>query len=105
MPKIIAAYNLKPTNADNQISRNFSHLRPGNFCVEILKFKSYDLEFKFELLNLGNNQVEIQGLMDRRVNKWLQINVGPLEAGNYQLTLTNISDVFSSVRLCPEGEY
>jgi hypothetical protein len=79
------------------MSRNFSYLRSGNFCVDIREYGSFDLKLKFELLNLGNNQVEIQGHMDRHVNKRLQINVGPLEAGNYRLTLTNISDDFSSV--------
>jgi hypothetical protein len=100
---MFAAWDVKPTKADNQISRNFSHPRPGNFCVIVLTFRSHDLEFQFELLNLGNNQVEIQGHTDRSINKHCQINVGPLEAGNYRLTLTNISNVFSSVQPCLEG--
>jgi hypothetical protein len=62
---MIAAWDVKPTKADNQMSRIFSQHRPGNFCIFILEHKTPYFNFHFELLNLGNNQVEIQGRMDR----------------------------------------
>jgi hypothetical protein len=89
----------------NQMSRNFSHPRTGKFCYQIEQANA-DRSFKlnYELLNLDENRVESGGLVDvdSHQTDWSDrfINIAKLKAGNYQLTLKNISADTFSVKPC-----
>jgi hypothetical protein len=88
--------------ADNSMSRNFYHHRAGNFCIQIWTFHWEELRFHHEMLNLDDNLVKFRGQVE--INKqfeWVKIKFGHLEAGNYQLTLRNISEEIYSVEMCP----
>ena len=54
-----------------------------------------------ELLNLDNNQVEERDIGGEYGNRFLKIEFGHLKAGNYKLTLRNISNNIYNVQLCP----
>jgi hypothetical protein len=85
------------------MSRNYLHPRAESFCVQIQKNSGEDLRLQYELLNLVNNQVEGHGHLgknEENINV-TKIEFGHLQAGNYQLTLRNISHEILSVELCP----
>jgi hypothetical protein len=97
---------IKATQDFNQMSRNFTHPRTGKFCYQI-EHASFDRNFKFhfELLNLDKNQLESEGLFEKNEIYWSPdsiefINIAQLKAGNYQLTLKNISADELFVGLC-----
>jgi hypothetical protein len=96
---------ISPTQDFNQMSRNFTHPRTGELCFKSEHTNDYgDIKFHYELLNLVCNQVEIEGFFEADISERDEfINIAKLKAGNYQLTLKNIStstNIFS-VRLCP----
>jgi hypothetical protein len=97
---------ISPTQDFNQMSRNFSHPRTGKLCFKILQSISHDKTFKFhyELLNLDENLiVESRQLVDNSSSIWMSdefITIAQLKAGNYQLTLKNISADTYFVRMC-----
>jgi hypothetical protein len=88
---------IKPVTSDNQMSRNFSHPRTGNFCVQIDTFLNRTLSLTYELLNLSDNQV----VSRKPLLEGNQIEFEDLQAGDYQLTLRNISEEIISAELCP----
>jgi hypothetical protein len=95
--KLISVQGMKPITSDNQLSRNFSRPRPGNFCVQIDTFQNRKLSLNYELLNFSDNQVVVR----EPLLKGNQIEFKNLQAGNYQLTLRNLSMVINSAELCP----
>jgi hypothetical protein len=93
---------ISPTKEDNEMSRNYFHPRAGNFCVQIKKYYLTTLRLNCELLNLGNNQVvEALDIGGKNRNRFFKIEFGHLKAGNYKLTLRNISNDIDNVQLCP----
>jgi len=80
------------------MSRNFSHPRAGNFCVQIEQFGNGELSLNYELWNLSDNQVVARAPLLQGND---QIVFNDLQAGNYQLTLRNISKNIASAELCP----
>jgi hypothetical protein len=94
---VISVQGMKPITSDNQLSRNFSRPRAGNFCVQIDTFQNKKLSLNYELLNLSDNQVVTREL-PLHGN---QIKFSDLQAGDYQLTLRNLSMVINSAELCP----
>lgn len=98
-------WGIKPKKGENenQMSRLFSHPRAGDFCLEIIKkLTTEELGFHYDLLNLANNQVACQGLLRRNDSNRNKIKFGHLEAGEYKVTLRNISrGTYTSAELCP----
>jgi hypothetical protein len=93
---VISANGIDPIMSGHQMSRNFSRLRAGNLCVEIKTFQDRTLSFNYELLNLSDNQVvKREQLLDGN-----RIEFSDLQAGNYQLTLRNISRTIEFAELC-----
>jgi hypothetical protein len=98
---------ISPTQDFNQMSRNFTHPRTGKLCFQI----EHDdivgkLKFHYELLNVDENQVESSGLVEKSEFTWSRdefISIAKLKAGNYQLSLKNISTSTKilSAGLCP----
>jgi hypothetical protein len=90
------------------MSKNFTHPRTGKLCFQ-LEHTNVDrrgLNMHYELLNLDENQVESRGLVEKYKFYWNRygfINIAKLKAGNYQLTLKNISTSANIlfVGLCP----
>jgi hypothetical protein len=90
------------------MSKNFTHPRTGKLCFQ-LEHTNVDrrgLKMHYELLNLDENQVESRGLVEINETFWSYhefINIAKLKAGNYQLTLKNISTSANIlfVGLCP----
>jgi hypothetical protein len=107
--RLISAYDIRiktdrnGERVDHQMSRNFSHPRAGNFCVQFKKTISGPLIFQYELLNLDNKQVKGQGpLRSYKTDEWIKVEFGHLKAGNYQLTLKNFIDgMIEFAELCP----
>jgi hypothetical protein len=85
------------------MSRNFSHPRGGNFCVQIMQLEKEKSIYQYNLFNFDTNQVQHQGLhQNNETERQILIDFGHLEAGNYHLTLRNISSRgLTSVELCP----
>jgi hypothetical protein len=84
------------------MSRNFTHPRAGNFCIQVEKYDRRKMILYYELLHLDKNKVEKQGhLHNHKTIESTKIEFGYLQAGNYQLTLRNISTDILSVELCP----
>jgi hypothetical protein len=92
---------IRPTKEDNEMSRKYFHPRAGNFCVRIMKYSRTTLRLNCELLNLDNNQVEARDIGGEYGNGFFKIKFGLLKAGNYKLTLRNISNDIYNVQLCP----
>jgi hypothetical protein len=90
---------IKPTKADNQMRRNFSHPRSGNFCIKIEQLQFKNLKLHYKLLNLDSNLVEGQGRVEKN-QLLIEIAFGVLRAGNYQLTLQDISQDILVADLC-----
>jgi hypothetical protein len=94
---------ISPTQEFNQMSKNFTLPRTEKFCYQIDRADyKMNLKLQYQLLNLNENQVESEGLvdLDSKQTDWNYqfINIAQLKAGNYQLTLKNISasaDTFS----------
>jgi hypothetical protein len=87
------------------MSRNISHPRTGKFCYQIeCDDLERNLKMHYQLLNLDENQVESEGLVDLDSNQtnwnYRFIKIAKLRAGNYQLTLKNISADGFFVGLC-----
>jgi hypothetical protein len=92
---------IKPKKDDNQMSKNFLHPKDDDFCLHIRKYVKRELKFYYKLLNLDNNQVQ-EDYLDKNENEnGIEINIGFLQAGNYQITIKNVSkDVILGVELC-----
>jgi hypothetical protein len=91
---------ITPTKEYNEMSRNYFHPRAGKFCVQIRK-NSRTIRLNCELLNLDSNQVEARDIEDKSEKMFFKIEFGHLKAGNYKLTIKNISknDIYN-VQLC-----
>jgi hypothetical protein len=88
------------------MSKNFYHPRTGKFCYQIDRADlEMNLKLHYQLLNLNQNQVESEGLvdLDSKQTDWQYqfINIAQLKAGNYQLTLKNISASAESFSMGP----
>lgn len=63
--KLLADRQVIADEDDNQMSRNFSHPRAGDFCIQIDVERGVRMVFIYQLLNLQDNKV----LRQRLVNK------------------------------------
>jgi hypothetical protein len=83
------------------MSRNFSHPRAGNFCIQIEKSSGGKMLLHYEVLNLQDNTIVRQRLFNKTKTLWWnRFNFGHLPAGTYQLTFRNISVDIVSADLC-----
>jgi hypothetical protein len=76
------------------MSRTISHAKAGNFCVRSQTFAWGNSTLQFELLNLNNNREQVNKEINLREDYpygWAQINFGHVQAGQYQLTIRNLS--------------
>jgi hypothetical protein len=102
----ISDVRISTTQDLNQMSRNFNHPRTGHLCYQIGQTNNFGrFKLHYELLNLDKNQVESEGLVEKNEVYWSPesiefINIAQLKAGNYQLTLKNISADDLFVGLC-----
>jgi hypothetical protein len=80
-------------DADNEMSRQISHAKTGNFCVRSQTFAWGNSTLQFELLNLDNNQVQVKELhLKEKFPYGSHTNdFGQVQAGQYQLTIRNLS--------------
>jgi hypothetical protein len=83
------------------MSRNFSQPRAGKFCIQIPKYELGEFKLHYELLNLKNNQLEGRNILQKNKKMNLVIiEFGLLQAGNYQITLKNVSTDILPVEQC-----
>lgn len=97
----ISVRPVEPTARNNKMSRNFSQLSPGYFCVCIETIEELE-KFDYELLNLGTKQVETSGrLLNRKYWQfWSQLEFNNLQPGDYQLTYRDIMYDINYVGSC-----
>jgi hypothetical protein len=95
-------------DADNEMSRKISHAKAGNFCVRSQTFAWGNSTLQFELLNLNDNREQVNKEINLREDYpygWAKINFGHVQAGQYQLTIRNLSSqALLIVDGCP-GKY
>lgn len=71
------------------MSRNFSQLSTGKFCIKTYGTETCDHEW----LNLDTQQVESSGKLHRNLSKeFITLEFDSLKPGNYQLTFQNINE-------------
>lgn len=82
----------------NSLSKNFTQPRAGKFCVQINGY--FVRELYYELRNWRNNKVDTTGNLHKTAN-WIRVEFDHLQAGDYQLTFRNISEIIEFIELCP----
>jgi hypothetical protein len=97
-----SAFLATPTDAANKMTRKFTHKVKRNFCVEIQWLGRTQKNLESTLLKnkteIGNQKLTFKIKFPQ---SYLRIDYGILEAGEYELTLHNITFPVARIDLCP----
>jgi hypothetical protein len=86
------------------MSRNFSQLTTGPFCVKINFADELPILFEYEMLNFAKNRVETAGQLHRNESEfWMILEFDNLKPGIYQLTYQNIKRNIGYSEPCPSN--
>lgn len=100
--------HLEPLFKNNKMSRNFTHRISGKFCVQInwdsgeALFNSANLTRQFEVKNwVTGRKVPAAKVTTPSINYYHKIKFNHLDAGEYQITLQDVTQKITDVDLCP----